>query len=62
MPSLPVLPMKRSHDIQVALICQMMSWMHEQGRAGMVYCRDHYCHEHHLVNQLCANEGIHLRT
>eukprot|EP00975_Prorocentrum_lima_P035061 7368443-Prorocentrum_lima.AAC.1 len=26
MPSLPVLPMKRSHDMQVALICEMMSW------------------------------------
>eukprot|EP00975_Prorocentrum_lima_P069303 12925565-Prorocentrum_lima.AAC.1 len=32
--------------------------MHEQSRAVIVYCRDHYCHAHHLVNQLCANGGI----
>eukprot|EP00975_Prorocentrum_lima_P039801 8362755-Prorocentrum_lima.AAC.1 len=56
------MPMKRSHDMQAVLTCHMMSWMHEQDGAVVLYGRDHYCHEHHVVKQLCANGSIHLRT
>eukprot|EP00975_Prorocentrum_lima_P000542 106073-Prorocentrum_lima.AAC.1 len=48
--------------MQIALACQMMSWMHEQNRAVVIYCLDRYWHDHHLVHQLCAGGGIHLKT
>eukprot|EP00975_Prorocentrum_lima_P000147 33316-Prorocentrum_lima.AAC.1 len=54
--------MRRCHDMQIALICQMMSWMNEQYRPVLIHCRDRYCHAHYLVHQMCAGGGIHLKT
>eukprot|EP00975_Prorocentrum_lima_P021699 4571254-Prorocentrum_lima.AAC.1 len=45
MPTLPALPPKRSHALQVELICHMMKIMQEQGGAVVVLLRDSRCHE-----------------
>eukprot|EP00975_Prorocentrum_lima_P014604 3096501-Prorocentrum_lima.AAC.1 len=62
MPTLPAAPVRRSHAIQVELVCQMMHIMQDQGRAVIMHCRDNLRHDLLPVRQHCETGGIHLCT